>query len=1192
MPTTCKDDDGGSIAVGDAVCVSGWDGGTSRPKVKRALASNLMGANTRTILGVVSAAPGVGGAGTVDVKVAGEVADVSITGLTTGAGTSRLVVTDYDNATAALQCKLRHIDDSPPAPERFVVGSSDQNGTLAIQPRHNSEETAFPRVVNIRAYGGIGDGRFLTDVSVTSGSNVLTSASAPFTSNDVGKPIRVVGGAANSTDLVTTIAGFTSATTITLAAAAGATFTTSKTAAVLGTDDTTALTNALDAVPSTGGTLFFPSGAYVVTSNVTIPTYAKAQFDDGAMLIASSAKVTIQGRIIAHPTQRIFGGIGVGNYAATMVYGTAGDPIPSLTGTAAYGIFAIRIEITTGGARGVAQFRYTMDGGLTWASGTTAASFPIPGTGVAIAFPTGIYVTGALPTQDVYRWACTPAILFEGLSRSGEIHAAWFGPTLDGTVDDAPAIQAALDSTDVNGSATVVLPPTPLGVQAPRLRQTLRIRRGHIVQGSAGTQSDNGTVLYAVRDTPATDPTFCAITVESGATSDDGGNSNLAVLQDFAIVTNGPATIPVWTSKQPPAAGYSVGDRVALTSAEAYEPATITPALRAPTADPRYFLEAVATTGGGHSNAVEPLTPGPPVTGIGQDVEDVYTAGPPQDSVTWRARVHSGIYAKSQCYIKRVRISGFTNAGITYAADHATFLYPAGPGFGNLGGAEQCTIDSCGLGVFVIGGDANNSVFRDVVISSIGGNLYGSPLPPNANALAGAVAIWNEAQIGATYDACSIDTVIEGRAIYSKQFAFNSGSVFMAVHEEAAAYPNHLGAGMWFGGSPGGGFTDTSQGTVLLQGSLKNIQTLGTPTFLAGVTTDLVLPGVNDPVSPNNGALAGGSSDGSRWQIFYGVPWGVSGLPGFWGLNYGTQPALLAWTATGAADAVGPLGTSLAWLPRGAFRGNSTGYPDTYEFANEQDIGLAAPGAYSSLIRGGRKVKGDRYRTPDVLDTYGAPSERVVLVDGYEAPPWPGAGLPIVASATDPIISSLTYRSSKPGQTMMVFQCAQSGTTGAAEPTPPGGLLIGQTFAEGPDTLLWKYVGDVATVASTILGVTVTGTSINGNDVDLTDEHGLELVLPDSSSFALRVTILASRTAGGAQLTERDVYEVSAFTTGGAITATADRVSATNGITGAWDATIVPAGTPGTRLRIRCHGGVGETVLFLARVEFTVLPGQ
>jgi hypothetical protein len=151
MPTTCTDDDEGRIAVGHAVCVSGWDGVFGRPKVKRATAANLTGPNARTVLGVCRTAIG----GVVTVNVAGEVADVSITGLSTGANTARLVVTKFDNNDPLSQAELRHIDDMPPVPERFVVGSSDQNGTLTIQPRHYSEETAFPHVFNIKAYGAL-----------------------------------------------------------------------------------------------------------------------------------------------------------------------------------------------------------------------------------------------------------------------------------------------------------------------------------------------------------------------------------------------------------------------------------------------------------------------------------------------------------------------------------------------------------------------------------------------------------------------------------------------------------------------------------------------------------------------------------------------------------------------------------------------------------------------------------------------------------------------------------------------------------------------------------------------------------------------------------------------------------------------------------------------------------------------------
>lgn len=152
MPTTCKDDDG-NISVGDAVCISGWDGApNNRPKVKRALKSNLTGAYAKTVYGV-SSTNSTGPATTVSILVSGEVADPSITGLSTGPGKSRLVVTDFENGTAALTCKLRHVDDTPPVPPAFVVGSSDESGTLAIQPRHATDEGGFTTVFSVVAYG-------------------------------------------------------------------------------------------------------------------------------------------------------------------------------------------------------------------------------------------------------------------------------------------------------------------------------------------------------------------------------------------------------------------------------------------------------------------------------------------------------------------------------------------------------------------------------------------------------------------------------------------------------------------------------------------------------------------------------------------------------------------------------------------------------------------------------------------------------------------------------------------------------------------------------------------------------------------------------------------------------------------------------------------------------------------------------
>ncbi len=153
MATPCTDDDIVAIQPGDAVCLSDWDVGRSRPKVKRATAGNLT--SLRTVLGICET---VGDAGLVNILVAGEVAKQAITNLSTAASISRLVVTDFYNANPNLTCKLRHIYeltgkelDNPPkcdaVPEQFVVGTSDEAGNLAIQPRHNSDETGIPKSI-------------------------------------------------------------------------------------------------------------------------------------------------------------------------------------------------------------------------------------------------------------------------------------------------------------------------------------------------------------------------------------------------------------------------------------------------------------------------------------------------------------------------------------------------------------------------------------------------------------------------------------------------------------------------------------------------------------------------------------------------------------------------------------------------------------------------------------------------------------------------------------------------------------------------------------------------------------------------------------------------------------------------------------------------------------------------------------
>ncbi len=105
------------------------------------------------------------------------------------------------------------------------------------------------------SYGAKGDGKVVSDGSMTSGSATLTCAtSTPFTSADIGKQIMVVGAGATVGSspgaLCTTITGFTSASVVTLGATASATA--SNMYLAYGTDDTTAIQSAVDAASAYG----------------------------------------------------------------------------------------------------------------------------------------------------------------------------------------------------------------------------------------------------------------------------------------------------------------------------------------------------------------------------------------------------------------------------------------------------------------------------------------------------------------------------------------------------------------------------------------------------------------------------------------------------------------------------------------------------------------------------------------------------------------------------------------------------------------------------------------------------------------------------------------------------------------------------------------------------------------------------
>ena len=161
MPTVCTVDDPGSVEAGDALCLVGWDTNHDphRPMVGRATRVRL--STSKTVFGI--AKTNANHMDPVDVFVAGEVVSTEVsTGLAVGAGpsTSRIVATDITRSDpnpdveARLQCKLVRIER--PNGSEHVVGTVEENGNLAVQPR-GSIDTSGLHIYNVRAYGAIPD---------------------------------------------------------------------------------------------------------------------------------------------------------------------------------------------------------------------------------------------------------------------------------------------------------------------------------------------------------------------------------------------------------------------------------------------------------------------------------------------------------------------------------------------------------------------------------------------------------------------------------------------------------------------------------------------------------------------------------------------------------------------------------------------------------------------------------------------------------------------------------------------------------------------------------------------------------------------------------------------------------------------------------------------------------------------------
>jgi hypothetical protein len=302
---------------------------------------------------------------------------------------SAVVVTPHSSAAAAFTPPTATIQvpSAGPVQASFVRSGTGLNVSDSITFTNNGGLTnpaALTYVeggpvpswqTDVSDFGARGDAKVVADAAMTAGTATLTSASAIFTSADVGKTV-VVNGAGASAPLFTTITQLINPTTVTTAGNASTTV--SNAVATYGTENTGAFQKALNwASANKGGLVVARAGGYLFTGHINIPD-----------------SVTLQGTYFAptaHPAGN--GGEGFGPTAAF-----PGQPGPLDNGT------TFLLTEQTGGASGTAFCNVNNDSclrGVVLYWPNQLATFP-PGVTAPVAYPYAIQMNALNPAvQDI-----------------------------------------------------------------------------------------------------------------------------------------------------------------------------------------------------------------------------------------------------------------------------------------------------------------------------------------------------------------------------------------------------------------------------------------------------------------------------------------------------------------------------------------------------------------------------------------------------------------------------------------------------------------------------------------------------------------------------------------------------------------------------------------------------------------------
>src|SRR5579859_2391641 len=183
---------------------------------------------------------------------------------------SQLRNTDPKTATSIIQLQgYNDINDGGGGIFSWDAASvaTDNNGTIFKVGSISTGRWVrnFTTNINVKWFGAKGDIKTTSTGSMPTGSNVLTTSTSVFVLSDVGKYINVTIPGGYS--LITTISSYISGTSVTLTNPNSSGSPVSGAVVVWGNNDTSAIQSAF-AVVSTGLTIYFPLGVYLVHPNV------------------------------------------------------------------------------------------------------------------------------------------------------------------------------------------------------------------------------------------------------------------------------------------------------------------------------------------------------------------------------------------------------------------------------------------------------------------------------------------------------------------------------------------------------------------------------------------------------------------------------------------------------------------------------------------------------------------------------------------------------------------------------------------------------------------------------------------------------------------------------------------------------------------------------------------------------------